>query len=184
MEAEICRLGPDHLPAAGRLLDEAVGTGFWDAGDADAELSLVAVTGPRVSGVLLARLAPRAELPEVDEASVDTLGGPADRVLHVREIAVAPEARRCGLASRLLARAETEAAARGAVAAFVYAWLPAGLPEPTSTRFYARAGYRAGKDLAGFYAAGSVVSGARCPYCGAPPCRCAARPYVKFLPTG
>ncbi len=43
------------------------------------------------------------------------------------------------------------------------------------------AGYVPGRDLEGFYAEGSVASGADCPYCGAPPCRCAARPFVKVL---
>lgn len=37
-------------------------------------------------------------------------------------------------------------------------------------------------EVAGFYADGSVESGGRCPYCDTPPCRFAARPFVKRLP--
>jgi ribosomal protein S18 acetylase RimI-like enzyme len=99
----------------------------------------------------------------------------------VRAVAVAPRARRAGLGRRLLAYAEDAAAERGVRAAYLFAWLPAGRPEPAALRLYAAAGYTAGRDLPDFYAAGSVVSGAHCPYCGAPPCRCAARPYVKRL---
>ena len=114
-------------------------------------------------------------------------GAPAEAgalVLHVRQLAVAPTARRAGLASRLLARAEAEALARGAAAAFAFGWLPAGRPEPDAVPFYEASGYEAGPDLADFYAEGSVATGALCPYCGEPPCRCAARPFVKVLAPG
>ena len=47
-------------------------------------------------------------------------------------------------------------------------------PMPSaSTR---RPATQAGPDIADFYADGSVATGALCPYCGAPPCHCAARP--------
>ncbi len=95
-----------------------------------------------------------------------------------------PRLRRAGLASRLLARAETEALARGAKAAFAFGWLPAGRPEPDAVPFYEAAGYEARPDIPGFYAEGSVATGALCPYCGEPPCRCAARPFVKELGPG
>ncbi len=104
-----------------------------------------------------------------------------DPLLHVRELAVSPHARRGGLASRLLARAEAEAYALGARTAFAFGWLPAGRPEPDSVPFYAAAGYAPGADIAGFFAQSSIESGARCPYCGEPPCRCAVRPFVKRL---
>jgi hypothetical protein len=88
-------------PAATTLLDDLVGPGFCSFDGADAEISFVAVTGGRVAGVLLARLA--------------------------------------------------------------------------------AAGYTPRADIAGFFAQGSIESGARCPYCGEPPCRCAVRPFVKRL---
>ena len=53
------------------------------------------------------------------------------------------DARRGGLASRLLARAEAEACALGARTAFAFGWLPAGRPEPDAVPFYAAAGYTA-----------------------------------------
>jgi hypothetical protein len=86
-----------------------------------------------------------------------------------------------GIARRLLARAESEAARRGAAAAYLFAWLPAGQPEPAAVPLYLATGYVPGRDLEGFYAEGSVASGADCPYCGPPPCRCAARPFTKPL---
>lgn len=102
-------------------------------------------------------------------------------VLHVRAIAVAPEVRRRGIARRLLAAVEREAAGRGAAAAYLFAWLPAGQPEPAAVPLYRAAGYLARPDIPDFFAAGSVATGALCPYCGPPPCRCTARPYVKAL---
>jgi ribosomal protein S18 acetylase RimI-like enzyme len=170
-------------PAVARLLDDAVGPGFWAFDGSDEALSLVTVHAGGVAGVVLARLAPADDR---DAQTAVGLGEPSpgaatDPVLHVRMIAVAPEARRSGLARRLLAAAEAEASSQGTKTAFLYAWLPAGRPEPFAVRFYEAAGYTAGDDIAGFYAEGSDASGAVCPYCGDPPCRCAARPFVKRL---
>jgi len=175
-------LDPDR-PAAGRLLDDAVGTGFWSFGESPGDLSFVAIVQEDVAGVVLARLAP------ADEPDAQTALGPlaarlaaaGGQVLHVHELAVAPAARRGGLASRLLARAEAEARSLGAAAAFAFGWLPAGRPEPDAVPFYEAAGYAAEPDIADFFAAGSIATGAVCPYCGEPPCRCAVRPFVKVL---
>ncbi len=182
MDAVIRPLLDTDMPAAGRLLDDTVGTGFWSFGERAGGLSFVAGASADVAGVVLARLTP-ASAPDAQTA----LGPSAaqltagDRVLHVHELAVAAAARRSGLASRLLARAETEALARGARASFAFGWLPAGRPMPDAVPFYEAAGYSAGPDIADFFAAGSVESGAHCPYCGDPPCRCAVRPFVKIL---
>jgi GNAT superfamily N-acetyltransferase len=139
-----------------------------------------------VAGVVLACLEPGDD-PDVRTAMSGSASAPAsgdERVLHVRQLAVAPAARRAGLASRLLARAETEALTRGARAAFAFGWLPFGRPEPDAVPFYGAAGYEARPDIADFYAEDSVATGALCPYCGAPPCHCAARPFVKLLAPG
>jgi GNAT superfamily N-acetyltransferase len=136
-----------------------------------------------VAGIVITCLEPGDD-PDVRTAFAGSATAPSaagELVLHVRQLAVAREARRAGLASRLLARAEAEARALGARAAFAFGWLPAGRPEPDAVPFYAAAGYTAGPDLGGFYAEGSVATGAVCPYCGDPPCRCAARPFVKDL---
>jgi GNAT superfamily N-acetyltransferase len=170
-------------PAVSRLLDETVGVGFWRFTDGVGALSFVAVSGEDVAGVVLACLEP-ADDPDVRTALGGSAGSPAEvgqLVLHVRQLAVAPTARRTGLASRLLARAETEALANGARAAFAFGWLPFGRPEPDAVPFYEACGYQAGPDILDFYAQGSVATGAACPYCGDPPCRCAARPFVKAL---
>jgi GNAT superfamily N-acetyltransferase len=183
MDAVIRPLLTSDRPAAGRLLDDAVGTGFWSFGEGPGDLSFVAIVETDVAGVVLARLA------LADEPDARTALGPlaarlaaaGDGVLHVHELAVAPTARRGGLASRLLTRAEAEAMALGARAAFAFGWLPAGRPEPDAVPFYEAAGYLAGPDIADFFAEGSIASGAHCPYCGDPPCRCAVRPFVKVL---
>ena len=183
MDASVRQLRDAERPAATTLLDDLVGPGFWSFDGSDAELSFVAVTGGRVAGVLLARLAPAGDADarlalgsSAPEAAVGET--PA---LHVRDLGVSPRARRGGLASRLLTRAEAEAYALGARTAFAFGWLPAGRPGPDAVPFYAAAGYTSGADIADFFAQGSVESGARCPYCGEPPCRCAVRPFVKRL---
>ena len=170
-------------PAVARLLDDAVGEGFWGIPDGPGALSFVAVTDAGIAGVVITCLEPRDD-PDVRTALGDSAGAPAGAdapVLHVRQLAVAPAARRMGLASRLLARAEGEALARGARTAFAFGWLPSGRPEPDAVPFYEAAGYEARPDIADFYAEDSVATGALCPYCGEPPCRCAVRPFVKVL---
>jgi len=179
MDTDLRRLEPGDRPAAATLLDDAVGAGFWDFCEGGGDVSAVAVQGGRLAGVVVAALEPASD------ADVRLVFGPAGGVapgrpvLHVRAVAVAPEARRAGLGRRLLAHVEREAAERGARAAFLFAWLPAGQPEPGAVRLYEAARYVAAPDIPDFYAAGSVAAGALCPYCGAPPCRCAARPYAK-----
>ena len=183
MESSVRQLREADRPAAATLLDDLVGPAFWDFADADAGLSFVAVTGRRVAGVLLARLAPAGD-PDARLALGSSLAQAAaggNLALHVRELAVSPYARRAGLASRLLSHAEAEACALGARTAFAFGWLPAGRPAPDAVPFYAAAGYTPGADIAGFFAQNSLESGARCPYCGEPPCRCAVRPFVKRL---
>jgi GNAT superfamily N-acetyltransferase len=177
----IRRLLDTDRPAAAALLDDAVGAGFWRFADGAGALSLVAVADEVPAGIVITCLEPDDD-PDVRTALAG-FRAPAEGelVLHVRQLAVAPEARRLGLASQLLARAETEAVALGARVAFAFGWLPAGRPEPDAVPFYAAAGYTARPDIADFYAEGSVASGADCPYCGAPPCRCAVRPFVKIL---
>ena len=140
-----------------------------------------------MAGVVLTCLEP-ADDPDVRTALGGSRGAAAEAggpVLHVRQLAVAPAARRTGLASRLLARAESRGAARAAPERRSRSGgcRPAGrsrTPSP-STR---RPATKPGPDIAGFYAEGSVATGALCPYCGEPPCRCAARPFVKALAPG
>ena len=183
MDPTLRRLEPGDRPAAARLLDDAVGAGFWDFCGGGGDLSAVAVHAGGLAGVVVAALEPAGE-EDVRLVFGPAAGIPAGRlVLHVRAVAVAPQARRVGLGRRLLACVEHEAAGRGAPAAFLFAWLPAGRPEPPAVKLYEAAGYVAAPDIPDFYAAGSVAAGALCPYCGAPPCRCAARPYVKTLAT-
>ena len=95
-----------------------------------------------VAGVVLTCLEP-ADDEDVRTARARRCAAPAagELVLHVRAVAVAPEARRAGIARRLLARAESEAARQGAAAAYLFAWLPAGQPEPAAVPLYLATGY-------------------------------------------
>ena len=174
----------DGLAVAG-LLDAAVGEGFHDVAAADQRLSFVGEDAAGLAGVILATLSPYEELRDFyavpgrlpDFALVPAPG----TVAHVRELAVAPRARRAGLATALLARAEKAAAGLGAQVLLLNAWLPAGEPTPASVPFYQSNGYRAAGDIVGFFAAPDVTPGAACPFCGPPPCRCAVRVFVKDL---
>jgi ribosomal protein S18 acetylase RimI-like enzyme len=193
MDETIRGLKDEDKASVAHLLDDAVGAGFWDFCDGEGDLSAVALAGGRAAGVVIAELEP---LTTHDAGIVfgpprnvvgSGAGGASDdvhsggRVLHVRAVAVAPAARRRGLGRRLLTHVEAAATAQGVTAAYLFAWLPAGRPEPPAVHLYAVAGYEAGRELPDFYAAGSLASGAECPFCGAPPCRCAARPYAKRL---
>lgn len=181
MDATIRRLETADAAAVARLLDHAVGAGFWHLPrDGDLSFAAVADTGP--AGVVLAALEPPGDVDArfpFGRRLVPAV--PPAAVLHVHAVAVAPRARRSGLARRLLARAEQEAADQGASVAYLFAWLPAGRPDPGAVRLYRAAGYDAGPDIGDFYAAGSLFTASHCPYCGPPPCRCAARPFVKRL---
>jgi GNAT superfamily N-acetyltransferase len=184
MDAVIRPLRDTDRPAVARLLDDAVGAGFWRFAEGADATSFVAVYGAgEVAGAALTCLEP-ADDPDARTALSGSSAAGAEAgelVLHVRELAVAPAARRTGIASRLMARAEAEALARGATAAYAFGWLPAGRPEPDAVPFYVAAGYEARPDIPDFYAEGSVATGALCPYCGEPPCRCAVRSFVKAL---
>ena len=170
-------------PAAARILDDAVGAGFWGFTDGADGLSFVAVTEGGVAGVVLARLAP------ADDADV-----------RIAFCGSATARRRCRRPRP--ARARHRRRARGAPgrASRGGCW-PAPRPrrtraarEPPSCTPGCRPGGRSPSpcastrrpattprpDIAGFYAEGSVAAGARCPYCGDPPCRCAARPFIRL----
>jgi len=182
MTATISPLTTADREAVTRLLDGVVGAGFWSFAAADEGLSFVARTGAETMGVILACIASEDE---AASARADPTGAAPDVpdgvVLHLRKLAVATGHRRAGAATRLLRRVEREGRARGASLALVYAWLPAGRAEPESVPLYRANGYSARRDIPGFYAASSETSGAVCPYCGDPPCRCAARVFIKEL---
>jgi len=183
MDVLIRALEEGDKPAVTLLLDDAVGAGFWGFGGPGDALAFVAVAAEEVTGAILCRLERDGEPDALIAfgANEPPLFAPDGPILHVRAVAVAPAARRAGVARRLVARAEARASARGAGASYLFAWLPAGRPEPAAVPFYAAAGYVPGRVLEDFYAAGSVAADARCPYCGPPPCGCAARPYTKRL---
>ena len=174
----------DH-PAVARLLDDAVGAGFWSLESVDEGLAFVARDDGAAIGAVLACLAAANGATAADAGApggADGGGADGGSVLHIRQLAVKASHRRGGVATRLLQRVEREGRARGASLALVYAWLPAGKAEPESVPFYGANGYGARRDIPGFYGPSSVRLGAVCPYCGDPPCRCTARVLVRQLP--
>jgi ribosomal protein S18 acetylase RimI-like enzyme len=169
----------------GALLDETVGAGFHDVAAADGHLSFVAEDADGLAGVIAATAASYEDLRSFYAASSRLPGfalqPPPSLVAHIRELAVAPRARRWGLAASLLDH--TERAARAALleALVVNAWLPTGVPDPPAVRLYVSHGFAALGDIPGFFAAPDVAPDGACPYCGEPPCRCAVRVFVKDL---
>ena len=154
MDALIRPLRDDDRPAVARLLDDAVGAGFWRFADGAGALSFVAVSGvpaEGVAGVVISCLEP-ADDPDVRTALAGSAGRPSRPAGRSCTSASSPSRRRrgapasrrgCWLAPRPRRRA------RGARAAFAFGWLPAGRPEPDAVPFYEAAGYVAGPDIAG-----------------------------------
>jgi len=181
MTVTLTPLTLDDHEAVTRLIDDAVGAGFWSLESADEGLSFVARDDSETIGAVLACLA-AAVGPTAADAGAPGGADGGGAVLHIRELVVVAGHRRDGVATRLLRRVEREGRARGASLALVYAWLPAGKAEPESVPFYGANGYVARRDIPSFYGPSSVELGAICPYCGDPPCRCTARVLVKQLP--
>ena len=138
-----------------------------------------------MAGVVIARITP-ADDPDAQTVLGPWRRGPPWLATWSCTSTSSPSHQASGAAvsRRGCSRAPNRGLALGARAAFAFGWLPAGRPEPDAVPFYEAAGYAAGADLVDFFAQGSVESGAHCPYCGDPPCRCAVRPFVKGLAPG
>ncbi len=143
MDVFIRRLTPGDRPAAARLLDQTVGAGFWGFCEGAGDLSAVASRRDDLAGVVVAALEPATGEDAKLVFGPESAAAPGSSLLHVRALAVAPQARRGGIASRLLSLVEQQAAEAGAAAAYLFAWLPAGQPEPAAVPFYLAAGYAA-----------------------------------------
>ena len=184
MDALIRPLLDTDMPAAGRLLDDTVGTGFWSFGERHRNLSFVAASSADVAGVVLARLTP-ADDPDAQTALGPSAAEPrraGDRVLHVHELAVAAAARRGGLASTP-PRPRRDGGAGARRTGVVRVRVAAGRSAGAGRRPFLRGGglRRRGRTSPTSSPRPASKSSAHCPYCGDPPCRCAVRPFVKIL---
>jgi GNAT superfamily N-acetyltransferase len=157
----------EDLPRVASLLDDALGTGFWDL-DLDAIGShLVAVLDGGLVGVASATVIPWLRFaPE--------LPGP---VGLVRIVAVSPEARGAGIATRLTGAIDEECLRLGAASLAAFAWVHAGTKRGALAGVLERLGYRFKERLDGFYATGSGTED--CPACEQNPCVCMADLYVR-----
>ena len=179
----IRRLQPADHNAVVRLIDALVGEGFLDTSLLDSGLCFAAELHGSMAGALVATLrdeAYAALLPPALRDAVARLAQPDGRLLHIAELAVDPATRRRGLATRLVAAAEEAGRGDGAGAAVAVAWLPSDPERPTSEGVFHRAFADLGV-LADFYREISLASGALCPACGPPPCRCSVRLFLKEL---
>lgn len=175
---------PEDKDARGRLIDASVGEGYLDASLLPSGLCFVAEADGVLVGAVVATVrdpAFAASLPPALRDAVTERPIRARRLLHIAELAVDPAVRRCGLATRLVQAAEEAGRGYGAGAAVAIAWLPADPEWPTSEGVFRRRAFADLGVIADFYLELSRATGARCPACGPPPCRCAVRLFLKDL---
>ena len=172
----IAPLAPNAYEAARALIAAELGAGYVTLGDvrthADREggCGFVAMIGDRVCGVVLAGPATPRDVKAAARARLK-LPGPA---AEVHTIAVAPDARRRGVARRLLTRALASLAEQGFADTLAVVWL-SGANE--STALFRSAGFTSvGKSPRHWYE-DSIARGYDCPLCGNP-CRCDAELWV------
>lgn len=101
------------------------------------------------------------------------------RIARIRQLAVHPRCRGRGLASALVARVEADAAELGVEYVLANAWVPSDAALPTSADLFRRAGFEDLGEIHGFFRDYSRTTGAHCPACGAPPCRCSVRVMLR-----
>jgi ribosomal protein S18 acetylase RimI-like enzyme len=184
--AMIRRFAPADRDAVVRLIDASVGEGFLDASLLASGLCFVAEANGVPSGAVVTTMRDPAwgtSLPPALRAAVSYLPEPACRLLHIAELAVDPDARGQGLATRLVQAAEEAGRGDGAGAAVAVAWLPADPDRPTSEGVFRRRAFADLGVIADFYREISLAAGAHCPACGPPPCRCSVRLFLKDLRT-
>lgn len=166
-----------------RIVDAAIGDGYLTGADlatfvdVRSKVAFVAVdelgrvvgvgTGALVSGI--ERVAPADQHQSTLRLLPEIAGGP---VGILKTTAVAPEARRLGLAGKLGAARIAALRVLGATTIVSLGWTDADgcHIEPTLTRL----GFEARGDIPGYWTADSIAHGYGCPTCGSP-CVCTAR---------
>ena len=148
-------------PDVEALLDDSIGRGFWDPTRDLDDIVLVGTKDGRLVGVASARVGS-------DPAATEPPVG------HLRLVAVAPSARRHGVATRLVAEVTEVCRSYGARDLIAYAWVhgPGGIAPLAGA--LERVGYVFDRRIENFY--GGAVA-APCPACRRSPCICAADLY-------
>jgi Fe-S-cluster containining protein/ribosomal protein S18 acetylase RimI-like enzyme len=155
------------LPAAGALCDASLGAGFWtlDVGETGVRL------GARRRGELLGVGAAELVADGVGEAP-----GLARPVGLLRLVAVAPPARRRGVASLLVRELCAAMVGQGAASLAAYAWVYGDVARAAVSGPLEREGFVRERRLEEFYASPRTPA---CPRCGASPCGCPADLYIR-----
>jgi len=156
----IRELSAPDLPAVRPLLDAALGTGFWDAGDFACPVALVAEADGAPIGV------GTAGLDRTDDGMVG----------HIRLVAVDPAWRRCGVATALVRKLVDRCEALGAMSHLTYAWVHGADGTAPMAGVLVEAGFSLSRRIEGFY---SGIVAASCPACGHSPCVCPADLYLR-----
>ena len=115
--------------------------------------------------MVLACLEP-ADDPDARTALSGSSGSAAETgelVLHIRQLAVAPTARRTGIAWPTGGSRRGRGAHPRRQSGAGVGLAAAGRPEPDAVPFYVAAGYEARPDIPDFYAEGSVATGGPLP---------------------
>jgi ribosomal protein S18 acetylase RimI-like enzyme len=179
---ELRRYRPEDAGAVVALLEATVGEGFAGQPAADPRLSWVA-DGGGLCAVALTVVDEAADLRRSygDGPPFAGLGRLPDRgrIARIRQLAVHPRCRGRGLASALVAHVEAEAAELGVEHVLANAWVPSDVALPTSAGLFRRAGFEDIGEIPGFFRDYSRITGAHCPACGAPPCRCSVRVMLR-----
>ncbi len=149
-----------------RLLDDAMGSGFWYLDVNTLGSHRVAVADGRVVGVASACITPDA--PEFDEVP-----GP---VCTVRLVAVDPRFRDRGIATVLVREVCEECEALGTASFQAFAWVHAATGDVPAAGVLGRLGFERLRRIEAFYAGATSDA---CPGCGAIPCVCPADVYVR-----
>jgi|GEM_PF-4500545 len=158
----IRELRESDYPAISELLDTALGSGFWDAGDLACDVVRVAESAGAPVGVGSASLDPTE-----DEA-----------IGHIRLVAVEPAWRRKGVATALVRELVDCCEALGATRHLTYAWVhgPDGTAPMASV--LSDAGFCLSHRIERFYAG---FDGGLCPACAQSPCVCPADLYLRAV---
>lgn len=148
-----------------RLLDDAMGRGFWELDTRSPGAHLVAVADGRVVGVASACITAAAPEP------VD-LPGP---VCTLRLVAVDPMSRGRGIATRLVRDVCELCIAPGCVSVLAFAWVHAHTGRAPIAGVLERLGFVCERRIERFY---TGATSSVCPGCSAIPCACSADVYV------
>ncbi len=169
--AKIRSMRPSDMATVSTLLADAFGRGPWSVFSETPGRHIVAAVADTVLGVASARLSDGVEVAPDLPAPVG----------EIRIVAVAPEARGRGIATRLVETLADYCEEQGASSLVAHAWVYGGSGAVPLAGVLARLGFTRRVRLEHFYAGIRTSDAGPCPQCGSDPCVCAADLYVKLL---